>query len=197
MSPNSPTAIRPFADCQKRGASPVAVEGPQTCVDLGSAAVQALDEPGAREETAPDARHEDDETAVLPAHHHRRDRRARDGHRHHRDQARGLEALVAGQQEHSEDDERDLRDREGLTQIVVSSETDMAAHAKAKNIRGEFVIGIRGEVVSRAEGTHNAKLATARFYADQVLVQAPALRDTVVNGAARVMALSEDQFLAA
>jgi aspartyl-tRNA synthetase len=54
----------------------------------------------------------------------------------------------------------DLRDREGLTQIVVSSETDAAAHAKAKNIRGEFVIGIRGEVVSRAEGTHNPKLAT-------------------------------------
>jgi aspartyl-tRNA synthetase len=54
----------------------------------------------------------------------------------------------------------DLRDREGLTQIVVSSETDASAHAKAKNIRGEFVIGIKGEVVSRAEGTHNAKLAT-------------------------------------
>ena len=44
---------------------------------------------------------------------------------------------------------------------------------------------------------HTAKLATARFYADQVLVQAPGLRDTVVNGAAGVMALSEDQFLAA
>jgi 3-(methylthio)propanoyl-CoA dehydrogenase len=40
-------------------------------------------------------------------------------------------------------------------------------------------------------------VATARFYADQVLVQAPGLRDTVVNGAAGVMALSEDQFLAA
>ncbi len=42
-----------------------------------------------------------------------------------------------------------------------------------------------------------AKIATARFYADHVLVQAPALRNTVVNGAAGVMALSEDQFLAA
>jgi alkylation response protein AidB-like acyl-CoA dehydrogenase len=42
-----------------------------------------------------------------------------------------------------------------------------------------------------------AKIATARFYADQVLVQAPALRDTVVKGAPAVMALSEDQFLAA
>ncbi len=44
---------------------------------------------------------------------------------------------------------------------------------------------------------YTAKLGTARFYADQVLVQAPGLRDTVVNGAAAVMALSEDQFLAA
>jgi alkylation response protein AidB-like acyl-CoA dehydrogenase len=42
-----------------------------------------------------------------------------------------------------------------------------------------------------------AKKATARFYADHVLVQAPGLRNTVVNGAAGVMALSEDQFLAA
>ena len=42
-----------------------------------------------------------------------------------------------------------------------------------------------------------AKKTTARFYADHVLVQAPALRNTVVNGAAGVMALSEDQFLAA
>ena len=44
---------------------------------------------------------------------------------------------------------------------------------------------------------HEAKLATARFYADHVLVQAPGLRNTVVNGSAGVMALSEEQFLAA
>jgi hypothetical protein len=42
-----------------------------------------------------------------------------------------------------------------------------------------------------------AKIATARFYGDQVLVQAPALRDTVVKGSPAVMALSEEQFLAA
>jgi aspartyl-tRNA synthetase len=54
----------------------------------------------------------------------------------------------------------DLRDRDGVTQIVLSSEKSPAPHAKAKNIRGEFVIGVKGEVVSRAEGTHNAKLAT-------------------------------------
>jgi len=42
-----------------------------------------------------------------------------------------------------------------------------------------------------------AKIATVRFYADHVLVQAPGLRNTVVNGAAGVMALTEEQFLAA
>jgi acyl-CoA dehydrogenase len=44
---------------------------------------------------------------------------------------------------------------------------------------------------------YEAKLATARFYADHVLVQAPALRNTVMDGATAVMALSEEQFLAA
>jgi alkylation response protein AidB-like acyl-CoA dehydrogenase len=44
---------------------------------------------------------------------------------------------------------------------------------------------------------YNAKIATARFYADHVLVQAPALRDTVLNGGAAAMALDDEQFLAA
>jgi aspartyl-tRNA synthetase len=66
----------------------------------------------------------------------------------------------------------DLRDREGITQIVVSSETNAAAHGKAKNIRGEFVIGIKGEVVSREEGTHNPKLATGdiEVHASELLI---------------------------
>src|SRR5436190_20088936 len=54
----------------------------------------------------------------------------------------------------------DLRDRDGITQVVVSEETAGEAHAKAKSIRGEFVIAVKGTVLSRAEGTHNAKLAT-------------------------------------
>jgi len=44
---------------------------------------------------------------------------------------------------------------------------------------------------------YEAKIRTARFYADHVLVQAPGLRDTVVKGGAGVMALADDQFLAA
>jgi alkylation response protein AidB-like acyl-CoA dehydrogenase len=42
-----------------------------------------------------------------------------------------------------------------------------------------------------------AKIATARFYVDHVLVQAPALRDTVVKGASAVMSVPEDSMLAA
>ena len=53
----------------------------------------------------------------------------------------------------------DLRDREGVTQVVVSEETAKEAHAKAKNLRGEFVVAVKGEVVVRAEGTHT-QLAT-------------------------------------
>ena len=44
---------------------------------------------------------------------------------------------------------------------------------------------------------YEAKIATAQFYAEHLLVQAPGLRDTVVKGAGGVMALGEDQFLAA
>jgi acyl-CoA dehydrogenase len=42
-----------------------------------------------------------------------------------------------------------------------------------------------------------AKIATARFFADHVLSQAPGLAATVTSGAAAVMTLSEEQFLAA
>jgi acyl-CoA dehydrogenase len=56
---------------------------------------------------------------------------------------------------------------------------------------------LAAEKASGDDSFHKAKIATARFYADHVLVQAPALANTVVNGAAGVLALSEDQFLAA
>ncbi len=41
---------------------------------------------------------------------------------------------------------------------------------------------------------YEAKIKTARFYADHVLTQAPALRNAIVHGAAGVMALAEEQF---
>lgn len=54
----------------------------------------------------------------------------------------------------------DLRDRDGITQVVFNSQDAAEAHTKAKELRGEFVIAVRGEVVSRAENTRNPRIAT-------------------------------------
>lgn len=53
----------------------------------------------------------------------------------------------------------DLRDREGLTQIVLDPHSLPAAH----DLRSEFVIRIEGEVVGRPEGTVNLKLSTGEI----------------------------------
>ena len=54
----------------------------------------------------------------------------------------------------------DLRDRDGLTQVVFNEETAKDAHARAKEVRGEYVIAVRGEVALRAENARNPKLST-------------------------------------
>lgn len=54
----------------------------------------------------------------------------------------------------------DLRDRWGLTQVVVDEETHPQAHAIASETRSEYVLQIKGIVRSRPEGTENNELAT-------------------------------------
>ena len=54
----------------------------------------------------------------------------------------------------------DLRDRAGITQVVFNSEDAAEAHAKAKELRGEYVIAVIGEVVARDENTRNPKITT-------------------------------------
>ncbi|MGB8509286.1 MAG: aspartate--tRNA ligase [Pyrinomonadaceae bacterium] len=54
----------------------------------------------------------------------------------------------------------DLRDRDGVTQIVFDAEDAPDAHARAKEVRNEYVIAVRGEVVLREEGQRNPKLST-------------------------------------
>ena len=44
---------------------------------------------------------------------------------------------------------------------------------------------------------YKTKITTARFYVDHVLVQAPGLAATMVSGSAGVMAVSEEDMLAA
>jgi aspartyl-tRNA synthetase len=66
----------------------------------------------------------------------------------------------------------DLRDRDGLTQVVFNAETAPDAHAKAKDVRGEYVIAVTGEVVLREEGQRNQKIATGEVevQATQLLI---------------------------
>src|SRR2546423_8779474 len=54
----------------------------------------------------------------------------------------------------------DLRDRDGITQIVVNQEKALKAHAKAKDVRNEYVLAVIGDVVLRDEGARNPKLST-------------------------------------
>ena len=54
----------------------------------------------------------------------------------------------------------DLRDRNGITQVVFNPDVADAVHAKAHAIRSEFVLAVRGTVDNRPEGMVNPKLKT-------------------------------------
>jgi aspartyl-tRNA synthetase len=54
----------------------------------------------------------------------------------------------------------DLRDRYGITHVVVDAETAREAHAVASTLRSEDVVTVDGAVATRLAGTENAKLAT-------------------------------------
>ena len=57
----------------------------------------------------------------------------------------------------------DLRDRDGITQVVANEEQAPGAHAKAKDVRGEYVIAVTGEVVRRDESARNPRLSTGEI----------------------------------
>ncbi len=54
----------------------------------------------------------------------------------------------------------DLRDHEGVTQVVFRPEENAAVAAASHALRREDVVSVRGRVAKRLEGTENAKLAT-------------------------------------
>ncbi len=54
----------------------------------------------------------------------------------------------------------DLRDKEGITQIVFNPENSKETHAKAQEIRSEYVLGITGKVIARPDDMVNAKRET-------------------------------------
>jgi len=54
----------------------------------------------------------------------------------------------------------DLRDYSGLMQLVINPERSSASAELAKEIRNEFVLQVRGEVVARSPETVNPKMPT-------------------------------------
>ena len=62
----------------------------------------------------------------------------------------------------------DLRDRWGLTQVVFHPSEGVELHARAKDLRSEFCVVVRGKVNHRPAGTENPKIATGMI---EVLAQ--------------------------
>lgn len=54
----------------------------------------------------------------------------------------------------------DLRDREGLVQVVFNPETSKHCHTTASEMRSEYVVRVSGEVALRPPGTENPELPT-------------------------------------
>ncbi|MBU2499437.1 MAG: aspartate--tRNA ligase [Proteobacteria bacterium] len=54
----------------------------------------------------------------------------------------------------------DLRDREGLTQIVFDPQVDEESHKRAHILRNEWVLAVKGKVSPRLEGQENPNLLT-------------------------------------
>ncbi|MGH7926160.1 MAG: OB-fold nucleic acid binding domain-containing protein, partial [Candidatus Binatus sp.] len=57
----------------------------------------------------------------------------------------------------------DLRDRDGIVQLVLNPAHNAAAHEAAGETRSEFYVAAKGKVVRRAEGTVNAELPTGEI----------------------------------
>ena len=54
----------------------------------------------------------------------------------------------------------DLRDRSGITQVVLDKEVSGEAHAKAEAARSEYVVAVTGRVRKRGEGLDNPNMPT-------------------------------------
>src|SRR5579859_7365160 len=57
----------------------------------------------------------------------------------------------------------DLRDRWGITQVVIDRESAPEAHQIAESVRNEYVLSVTGVVAPRPVGTENAKLTTGEI----------------------------------
>ena len=65
----------------------------------------------------------------------------------------------------------DLRDRYGITQVVIDRTDAPAAHDAASRVRTEFVITVTGAVAKRLPGTENARLPTGEIEVQATAVE--------------------------
>ncbi len=76
----------------------------------------------------------------------------------------GQEVTLAGwvhsQRDHGGVTFLDLRDRFGLVQVVANPEISKQAYEQAQDVRGEWVIQVKGKVRGRPEGSENPNLPT-------------------------------------
>ena len=57
----------------------------------------------------------------------------------------------------------DLRDREGIVQVVFNPDNAQEIHAIAETLRNEWVVQVTGTVTARPEGTENPNMATGEI----------------------------------
>lgn len=57
----------------------------------------------------------------------------------------------------------DLRDKDGIVQVVFNPEVSASAHEVASDFRNEYVVQVRGKVALRPKGTENPKLPTGEI----------------------------------
>jgi aspartyl-tRNA synthetase len=57
----------------------------------------------------------------------------------------------------------DLRDREGIVQVVFNPDAGEKVHSEAHKIRSEYVLAVKGKVRKRPEGMENPELATGQI----------------------------------
>jgi len=80
----------------------------------------------------------------------------------------------------------DLRDRNGITQVVFNPDVDKEVHRTAHAIRNEYIIGVRGKVDKRPDGMINPKLKTGE-------IEITAVELKILNAAKNPPFLIEDK----
>lgn len=86
----------------------------------------------------------------------------------HLDQTVTLSGWVHRRRDHGDLIFIDLRDRYGLTQIVMDPSEHKEAHMQGEDLRSEYVIKVTGKVRKRPEGQENENMATGSI---EVLVE--------------------------